>query len=384
MATKRDYYEVLGLDKNTTEDEIKKSYRKLAVKYHPDKNPGDKDAENKFRELTEAYEILKDPQKRSQYDQFGHAVFQNSGGGGYSAGAGGFDISDALRAFMNEFGGGESVFSDLFGLGGSRGRRSGRHGGTRGNDLQVRLPLTLEEIYAGVKKTLKIKRKDSCPMCSGSGSRSGRKESCKHCNGSGRIQKVANSFFGQVIQEAACPICRGEGTTVSDPCASCGGSGRQSVETTVTADIPAGVAEGNYLTIPGKGDSGLGGGPAGDLIVVIKETEHEFFERHGIDLVCAIDISFSEAALGTNKTIQTVEGRVSLKIPAGTQSEKIFRLRSKGLPALHREERGDQLVKVHVLTPEKLSKEERELFEKLSGLEQKPKDIFSRAKDMFA
>jgi molecular chaperone DnaJ len=385
MATKRDYYEVLGLEKGASEDDIKKSYRKLAVKYHPDKNPGSKEAEEKFRELTESYEVLKDSQKRAQYDQFGHAAFQQGGGGFGGGGFGGFDISDALRAFMNEFNG-DSIFSDLFGMGGSRGRRSGgrRGGGTRGNDLQVRLPMTLEEIHSGVKKTLKVRRKDACPTCSGSGSKSGRKETCKQCDGNGRVQRVANSFFGQVIQESACPVCRGEGSIVADPCAGCGGSGRQSVETTVSVEIPPGVAEGNYLSVPGKGDAGTGGGPAGDLMVLIKEQEHEFFERHGIDIVCAANITFSEAALGSNTMIPTLEGKVSLKIPPGTQSEKIFRLRGKGLPALHREERGDQLVKVHVKTPEKLSKEEKELFEKMAELETKPKNIFTRAKDMFA
>jgi molecular chaperone DnaJ len=385
MATKRDYYEVLGLSKGASEDDIKKAYRKLAVKYHPDKNPGNKEAEDNFRELTEAYEVLKDSQKRAQYDQFGHAAFQNGAGAGYGGfGGAGFDISDALRAFMNEFSG-DSIFSDLFGMGGSsRGRRGGRRGGARGNDLQVRLPLTLEEINSGVKKTLKIRHKETCGECKGSGSKSGRKETCKQCEGSGRIQRVANSFFGQVIQESACPVCHGEGTMTTDPCPACSGGGRQAAEATVTVDIPAGVAEGNYLTVPGKGDAGVNGGPAGDLIVVIKEEEHEIFERHGIDVVCGIDITFAEAALGSAKTIETLEGKVSLKIPAGTQSEKIFRLRGKGLPALHRGERGDQLVKVHVRTPEKLSREEKELFERLSELETKPKNIFTRAKDMFA
>jgi molecular chaperone DnaJ len=386
QMAKRDYYEVLGVGKTASDEEIKKAYRKLAMQYHPDKNPGSKEAEEKFREATEAYEILKDSQKRAKYDQFGHSAFEQGGGfGGYGGGFGqGFDISDALRAFMNDFGG-DSFFSDLFGFGGGRGGRRGgrREGGMRGNDLQVHIPLTLEEIYTGVKKTIKVRRKERCETCGGSGSKSGKKTTCSKCNGAGRVQHIANSFFGQVIQESVCPTCQGEGVVVTDPCATCGGSGRQTTETTVAVDIPAGVAEGNYIPIQGKGDAGLKGGPAGDLIVLIQEKEDEFFQRHGIDIVCEIDITFSEAALGAAKTVAALGGKVSLKIPPGTQSEKIFRLRGKGLPALHREERGDQLVKIHVRTPEKLGREERELFEKLAAVEQKPKGVFERARDMF-
>lgn len=368
--TKTDFYEVLGVGKSASEDEIKKAYRKLAIKYHPDKNPGDKAAEEKFREATEAYEILKDPKKRSQYDQFGHAAFEQGGAGfgGFGGGFGGFDISDALRAFMNDFGS-DSIFSDLFGFGGGRSRRGGRSRGTRGNDLQVRLPLSLEEISDGTKKTLKVKRKERCSACSGTGSKSGKRNSCPKCNGTGRVRQVANSFFGQVIQESVCPSCRGEGSIAADPCRKCGGSGLEQAETTIVVDIPPGVSEGNYINVPQKGDYGPHGGPSGDLIVVIQEKNHPFFERHGIDLTCEIDISFSEAALGTQRKIDTIDNKVNLKIPAGTQSEKIFRLKNKGLPALHRRERGDLLVRIHVKTPEKLSREARQLFEKLAETE---------------
>ncbi len=364
--TKNDYYEVLGIDRNASEDDIKKAYRKLAIKYHPDKNPGDKSAEEKFKEATEAYEILKDSNKRAQYDQFGHAAFQggNGSGGGFG-GFGGFDISDALRAFMNDFGG-DSVFSDLFGFGG-RGRR-GSGGAQRGNDLQIRLPLTLEEIASGVKKNLKVRRKEKCTTCSGTGSKSGKRAVCSKCGGSGRIRQVASSFFGQVIQESVCPTCRGEGQVVTDACPVCGGSGLETTDTMVTVDIPAGVSEGNYLNVPNKGDAGPHGGPAGDLIVLIQEKKHDFFERHGIDLVCDLDVTFSEAALGTSKMVSTIDGKVSLKIPAGTQSEKVFRLKGKGLPSLHGRAMGDQLVRVHVKTPEKLARSAKELFEKLSEI----------------
>jgi molecular chaperone DnaJ len=371
MATKNDYYEILGVQKSASEDEIKKAYRKLAMKYHPDKNPGDKSAEENFREATEAYEILKDPQRRSQYDQFGHAAFQQAGGpggagfGGFSGGFGGFDISDALRAFMSDFGG-DSMFSDLFGFGGGRSRRSsGGQAAFRGSDLQVRLTLTVEEIAKGVTKTLKVKRKDRCPTCGGSGSKSGNKQTCSTCNGKGRVRRVASSFFGQVIQESVCPACGGEGHTVSDPCHACHGSGLDTKESTVNVDIPAGVSEGNYITIPDQGDAGRSGGPAGDLIVLIQEKEHPFYQRHGIDLLCEIDIAFSQAALGASKEIDTIDGKVSLKIPQGTQSEKIFRLKGKGLPVLHGRERGDQLVRVHVRTPERLSRTAKELLERL-------------------
>lgn len=364
--TKTDYYEILGLERNASEDDIKKAYRKLAVKYHPDKNPGDKTAEEKFKEATEAYEILKDPQKRAQYDQYGHAAFQGGGasGGGFS-GFGGFDISDALRAFMNDFGG-DSVFSDLFGFGGRGRRESG--GARRGNDLQIRLALTLEEIASGAKKTLKIKRKEKCATCNGTGSKSGKRNVCPKCNGSGKIRQVASSFFGQVIQESVCPTCRGEGRVVADACPVCNGSGLENTESTVTVDIPAGVSEGNYLNVPEKGDAGRNGGPSGDLIVLIQEQHHDFFERHGVDLVCDVDITFSEAALGTSKMVPTIDGKVSLKIPSGTQSEKVFRLKGKGLPYVHERATGDQLVRVHVKTPEKLAKGAKELFEKLAEI----------------
>jgi molecular chaperone DnaJ len=366
---KADYYDILGVPKNASDDDIKKAYRKLAVKYHPDKNPGDKTAVEKFREATEAYEVLKDSQKRAQYDKFGHAAFegpQGGGGAGYGGFGGGFDLSDALRAFMNDFGG-DSIFGDLFGFG-SRARRGGGHGGTRGNDLQVKLGLTLEEISTGVKKTMKVRRLDRCAACGGSGSKSGKRASCAKCGGSGRVRHVTNSFFGQMVQEAACPVCRGDGQVVSDPCAACGGSGLRQTETTVSVDIPAGIEDGNYIRIPGKGDAGRGGGEAGDLIVVLHEKPHEVFTRHGIDISCKLDIAFSEAALGCSKIVGTLEDKISLKIPSGTQSEKVFKLKSKGLPEYRSRNKGDLLVKVHVSTPEKLGHAEKELFEKLAKL----------------
>lgn len=378
---KRDYYDVLGVSKDSSDDEIKKAYRKLAIKYHPDKNPGDTNAEEKFREATEAYEILKDRDKRAKYDQFGHAAFEDAAGGGFS-GFGGFDLSDALRAFMQDFGG-DSLFGDLFGFGGARRGGRGRTSSLRGNDLQVRLKLTLQEICTGVTKKIKVRRKDACKDCNGTGSRSGSKTTCSQCGGSGRVRHISNSLFGQIVQETICPACSGGGSVVKDPCSRCGGSGRKTTETTVSIDVPAGVAEGNYINVPGKGDAGLHGGPPGDLIVLIAEESDAFFERHGIDVFCTVEISFSEAALGTAKTIPAIDGKVSLKIPAGTQSEKIFRLRGKGLPVLHGNQRGDQLVKIHVNTPTKLTREQRELFEKMATIENKTGNILKRTKEMF-
>jgi molecular chaperone DnaJ len=396
---KQDYYDILGVSKDASQDDIKRAYRKLAVKYHPDKNQGDKQAEEKFREVTEAYEVLKDPQKRQQYDQFGHAAFDQSGGGagaggfsGFSGfgggGFGGFDISDALRAFMRDFGE-DSAFSDMFGFG-SRGARgsSRRARAQRGRDLKIQITLALQEIRSGVTKTLRVSRNERCSSCDGSGSKSGKKKSCTKCGGSGKMQQVSQSFFGQIIQESVCPSCGGTGEIVGDPCTKCGGTGREKVQSTVEVDIPAGVAEGNYLPVKGKGDVGPNGGPPGDLLVFIKEQKDDFFERHGVDVFCEIPITMSEAALGTVKTIPTLDGKVNLKVPAGTQSERIFRLRNKGLPQLHSSQYGDQLVKIHVQTPTKLDAEEKKLFQQLQELEEKrettDKGFFGKARSFFA
>jgi molecular chaperone DnaJ len=371
MATTNDYYNILGVQKNSSEEEIKTAYRKLALKLHPDKNPGDKIAEEKFREVTEAYEILKDPQKRSQYDQFGKSTFQQGRGpGGFSNGFGfaGFDISDALRAFMQDFEGeteydiGESPFGNIFGR---RSRRTKNHS-VKGSDLQIKLPLSLEEISTGIQKVLKIKRKDRCSVCSGSGSKDGHKQKCTSCNGQGRVRKVSQSIFGQTIQDYGCPTCGGTGSSISNPCSKCNGEGIESVESTVKVSIPAGISEGNYITIPDQGNAGANGGDIGDLIVIINEKQHPIFQRHGADLLSKLDITFSQAALGASQEIETIYGKVSLKIPAGTQSEKVLKLKGKGLPLLQQKDYGDQLVQVHVKTPEKLSHSARELLEKLA------------------
>ncbi len=356
---KRDYYEILGLDRGANEDEIKKAYRRLAIKYHPDKNPGDKDAEESFKEATEAYEILKSPEKRQIYDQYGHDGLR--GGGGFN-GFGGFDISDALRAFMHDFGG--FGIEDLFGMGGGGGQRRGPQ---RGRDLQVTLDLTLEEIAKGVEKTLKVKRQIACDSCGGSGAERGSsKRTCPTCGGSGQVRSVSRSIFGQFVNIHPCSKCGGEGQIIDKKCTKCSGHGLISGSSTVSVKIPAGVAAGNYLQVKGSGDFGPKGGPPGDVIVVINELEHEHFTRHRDDIICEIPLSFSQAALGAEIEVPTLDGMTSIKIPAGTQSGKIFQLRGKGIPHLNSFGRGDELVRVIVWTPEKLSDDEREIFQKLS------------------
>ena len=381
MANKRDYYEVLGVAKNASEDDIKKSYRKLAVQYHPDKNPNDAQAAEKFREATEAYEVLKDDNKRRQYDQFGHAAFDNSGGGGFGggwSGMGGMDLNEALKAFMGDFGG-DSFFGDIFG---SRARRGSQGNVVQGKNIQIKLPLTLKEMHDGVVKTIKIRHKVACPQCNASGSKSGSLDSCPQCNGSGRQRRVMQSIFGQMVQEAACPKCAGTGRVVKDPCGQCAGSGVITGEDKVEVKIPAGVTEGNYVTLDGKGDKGPNNGTSGDLIVIITEKDDSIFTRHGIDLLTEMEISFSEAALGCEREIETFGGKLKVKIQAGTQSEKLLKIPGKGMPVLHNERaKGDIIIKVRIKTPESLSKEEKNLFEQLQKLEKKPKSFFQKIKN---
>jgi len=380
MSNKRDYYDILGVPKDANEDEIKKSYRKLAVRYHPDKNPNDSEAAERFREATEAYEVLKDGNKRRQYDQFGHAAFENGSGGfgGFSGGFGGMDLNEALKAFMGDFGG-DSFFGDIFG--GARARRGGHGNVNQGKNTQIKLPLTLKEMHDGVTKIIKIRRKIGCAQCNGSGSKNGNLESCPQCNGSGRSRRVMQSIFGQMIQETICTKCSGMGKVVKDPCGNCSGTGVVSGEDKVEVKIPAGVSEGNYITIDGKGDKGVNNGTYGDLIVIVIEKDDSVFTRHGIDLLTEMEISFSEAALGCEREIETFSGKVKIKIQAGTQSEKLLKIPGKGMPILHNERsRGDIVIKVKVKTPENLSKEEKRLFEQLLKLDQKPKSFFQKIK----
>jgi molecular chaperone DnaJ len=358
---KRDYYEVLGVSRDASVDEIKKAYRKLALKYHPDKNPGDKEAEEKFKEATEAYEVLRDQEKRQRYDQFGHAGVSGTGAGGFE-GFGGFDLSDALRAFMRDFGG-FGGFGDIFGTGT---RTRGGRRTVRGNDLQIRLKLSLQEVANGVTKKIKVSKMISCSRCNGTGAKDGSaKQTCPACNGTGELRQVSRSIFGQVVNVTTCPTCRGEGSVIKDTCSACGGEGRVGGSRSVEVKIPAGVTTGNYITLEGQGDVGPRGGPPGDLIIVIEELEDDVFERHGYDILCDVPVSFSQLTLGARLEVPTLDGKAAIKIPPGTHSHKIFRLKSKGIPRLHSYGRGDQLVRLIAWTPQKLSKEEREAFEEL-------------------
>ncbi len=371
--TKRDYYEVLGVGREASEEEIKKAYRKLALKYHPDRNPGNKEAEEKFKEATEAYEVLRDPQKRSQYDRFGHSGLK---GGFQGFDFQGFDLSDALRAFMRDFGG--FGFGDFFGE-----RTASRHGLRRGPDLQVRLKLSLEGIAAGVEKTIKLKRFQRCPTCGGTG---GKLRTCPTCGGRGEVRRVSQGIFGQFVNVSTCPTCGGEGRVIDQACSTCGGEGRVKAPSTVTVKVPAGVTTGNYIPIKGGGDVGPRGGPSGDLIVLIEEKEHPNFQRQGDDLLLELPISIPQAVLGDQVEIPTLEGRVNLKISAGSQSGMLFRLRGKGIPHLQHYGRGDLLVRIMVWIPSHLGPEERVLFQKLSQMEaiKPPKEdrgFFHKIKD---
>ncbi len=379
---KRDYYEVLAVARGASEDEIKKAYRKVAMQWHPDRNPGNADAETKFKEATEAYEVLRDAQQRARYDQFGHATtgggFGGGGGGGGAEGFGGFDLADALRAFMRDFGGDGSI-DDLFG--GGRGR-----GPASGDDLQVRLPLTLEEIATGVEKKIRVKHLKRCETCSGRG---GQGESvCPQCRGRGQVRRVQQTMFGQFVNVSACPRCEGEGNVVAEPCKTCSGDGRVSDSDTVSVKVPPGVAHGNYIPLRGIGDAGTRGGPAGDLVVLIEEKEHELFERHGDHLGLEMPVSFVTLALGGKLEVPLLGGgTAAVDVSAGTASGHVARVKGKGLPGL-RGGRGDLQVRLRVWVPAKLSAADRKLLEELRRGEgmQPPKpsrSLFDKVRDGF-
>ncbi len=385
MATKRDYYAVLGVEKGADDETIKKAYRKLAMEHHPDRNPGDASAEEKFKEATEAYEVLKDVERRARYDRFGHdgaaAGFPGAGGGmGGAAGYEGFDLADALRAFMRDFGGGGGGFEDMFAAEGA--------GPRRGQDLRVRLKLSLEEIAAGVKKTIQVKRKVACETCSGSGAQKGGSTTCAQCGGRGQVRQVRSSLFGQFVNIGPCGRCHGSGTIIEKPCLKCRGEGRLVDASTVTVDVPAGVAEGNYIPLRGLGDAGPNGGPAGDLQVHIEEKEHDIFERDGDDLHVEVPVSMSQVALGGDIDVPTLGGSARHNVPAGTPSGKIVRLAGQGLPRLRGRGKGDLHAHLRVWTPAKLSARGKQLFEELAKLEEgkapKPgKSLFDRVKGAF-
>lgn len=384
---KRDYYEVLGVAKTATPEELKKAYRKLAIKYHPDKNPGNKEAEEKFKEAAEAYDVLSDPEKRQKYDQFGHNMGPQGfpGGGGFSAG--GFTMEDIFSQFGDIFGGHGGF--DMGGFGSAAGGRP-RKRQRRGDDLRITLKLTLEDIAKGVSKTLKLKAFAKCDHCNGTGAKDGTAfVTCPTCHGSGTVMRTQQTIFGMSQSAAVCPECNGDGKIIKENCTYCNGTGVQHKEQVVSFNIPAGVADGMTLTVKGKGNAPMHGGVNGDLLVVIEEIKHPELIRDGNDVVYNLMLDFPTAALGGSVEVPTIGGRARLKIAPGTQPGKILRLRGKGLPSTEGYGTGDELVNVMVYVPETLNDEERAAIEKLSDKpDMKPSDsvkerIFSKLRHIF-
>ena len=369
---KADFYETLGVSREADEKALKSAYRKLAMQFHPDRNPDNADAEAKFKEVNEAYETLKDPQKRAAYDRFGHAAFENGGmgGGGFgAAGAGGFS----------------DIFEDIFGemMGGARARRGGRE---RGADLRYNMEITLEEAYEGKTAQIHVPSSMTCEVCNGSGSKPGSDPvTCSTCGGAGRV-RAASGFFSI---ERTCPTCNGRGQTIEDPCTNCHGQGRVTQERSLSVNIPAGIEDGTRIRLAGEGEAGFRGSPAGDLYIFISVKPHEFFQRDGADLYCKVPISMTKAALGGHFEVATMDGAYTrVKVPDGTQSGRQFRLKGKGMPVLRQAAMGDLYIQIVVETPQNLSKRQRELleeFDEISAHENSPQStgFFSRMKEFF-
>ncbi len=380
--TKRDYYEILGVGKSADEAEIKKAYRKMALQYHPDKNPDDKKAEEKFKEAAEAYEVLSDADKRARYDRYGHAGVSQNGGGGFS---GGMTMDDIFSQFGDIFS--DSPFESFFGR--SSGRRTST--GERGSNLRIKVTLTLDEIAKGVTKKIKVKKRVTCDVCGGTGAKDrNAMRTCSTCNGSGYVRQVRSTFLGQMQTTTTCPTCHGAGQVITDNCPSCKGEGRKLGEDTISIDIPAGVEDGMQLSMRGRGNAGMKGGPPGDLMITIEEKPHPLLHRDGQNVIFDLYLNFADAALGTQMDVPTIEGMVKIKVPAGTQSGKIFRLKGKGLPSVQVHGIGDELIHVSIWTPKKLSDSEKELLEQMRNSDNfKPqpgkgdKGFFERMKDYF-
>ena len=379
---KRDYYEILGVAQTATPEEIKKAYRKTAIKFHPDKNPDNPEAEDKFKEAAEAYEVLSDPQKRDRYDRFGH---QGVGGGGFGGG-GNMNMDDIFSQFGDIFGSG-SPFESFFGGGGSG--RGGRQ--RRGSNLRIKLKLTLDEVSHGVEKKIKVKRYISCDVCGGNGAKNGTAlQTCSTCNGSGQVRKVVNTMLGQMVSTNTCPTCSGEGKIVSQRCEKCHGEGRLMEEEVIPVQIPEGVGEGMQLSMSGKGNVPKRGGVPGDLLIVIEEAEDDDLKRDGSNVIYDLHLSFTDAVLGTNLEVPTVDGKVKIKIEPGTQSGKILRLRGKGIKDINGYGKGDQLIHVNVWTPQKVTDEEKQILEnwrESPNFQPQPgkseKSFFERMKEFF-
>lgn len=355
MSTKRDYYEVLGVDKSADEQTLKKAYRKLAMKYHPDRNPGDKEAEEKFKEINEAYEVLSDSTKRQTYDQFGHAGMNGQGGfGGQGFGGQGFG------GFEDIFG---DMFGDIFGGGFGGGGRPRRRGPERGADMRQSIQITFEEAAFGKKTSIKVNRSEECSECHGSGAKAGTsKKTCPTCNGAGEVRTVQRTPFGNIASSRTCSTCEGEGEVVESPCTKCGGKGSTRKVKTIEVDIPAGIDDGQMIKLAGQGELGSKGGPRGDLYIAVSVKNHSLFTREGYDIYFDMPITFAQAALGDEIEVPTLDGKVKYSIPEGTQTGTVFRLREKGIPKLRGNNRGDQYVKVVVDTPKKLNDKQKELL----------------------
>ena len=382
--SKRDYYEVLGVSKSSSADEIKKAYRKVAMQYHPDRNPGDKEAEEKFKEAAEAYEVLSDQDKKAKYDRYGHQAF-GPGTGGF----GGANAEDIFSSFSDIFG--DDLFGSFFGGGGGARSRNSRPQGARGSNLRIKLKLNFEEIAKGTNKSVKVKKHVVCNSCSGSGAKDKNSvQTCGTCNGSGQVRKVTQTFLGQMQTVTTCPTCNGEGIIITAKCGSCKGEGRVYGEETISIDIPAGVQEGMQLSMSGKGNAGERGGRAGDLLIIIEEEKHPELHRDGLNVAYDLHISFPDAVFGTQVEVPTIDGRAKIKIPAGTQSGKIFRLKGKGFPEVQGYQKGDQLIHVNIWTPQQVSSDEKAALEKLANSNNfKPspgksdKSFFERLKEAF-
>ncbi len=381
--SKRDYYEVLNIAKGASADEIKKAYRKVAMQYHPDRNPGDKAAEEKFKEAAEAYEVLSDSEKRAQYDRFGHAGMRGSGYGGQ-----GTNMEDIFSQFSDIFG--DDAFGSFFG--GGRRSSGGRGRGSRGSNLRVKIKLSFEEIAKGVNKQIKVKKYVGCTTCSGSGAKDKNSiQTCSTCGGSGQVRRVSNTFLGQMQTVTTCHTCNGEGTSITQRCSSCKGEGRVYGEETVSIDIPAGMQEGMQLSVSGRGNAGERGGPNGDLLILVEEEPHKELHRDGINVGHELHISFTDAVFGTQVEVPTIDGRAKIKIPPGTQSGRIFRLKGKGFPSVNSYEKGDQLISVNVWTPQTLTAEEKAILEKIGNSpnfqphpEKSDKSFFEKVREMFS
>lgn len=382
---KRDFYEILGVERNADEAAIKKAYRSVAMKYHPDRNPGNKEAEEKFKEAAEAYEVLSDADKKARYDRYGHAGVDPNGGFG---GSGHMNMDDIFRQFGDIFS--DSPFEAFFGQ--SRGGgRGGQSQGQKGTNLRINVPLTLEEINTGTSKRIKVKKQITCTTCRGSGAKDASSvRTCSTCNGAGYVRQIRNTFLGQMQTTSACPTCNGSGQMVTANCSTCKGEGRVYGEEMIDIDIPAGVEQDMQLSMRGKGNAGLKGGPYGDLLIHIKEKPHDDLERDGQNLVYELFINFADAALGSSVEVPTLSGPVKIKIPPGTQSGKIFRLQGKGLPSVQSYNHGDQLIHVNIWTPKSVTEEEKHLLERMRHLpnfEPKPgkteRGFFEKMRDYF-